>query len=128
MTEGINQGIKIKIETIYIPERSQPEQNQYFFAYNITISNQRSEAVQLLNRHWIITNGNGEKEEVQGPGVVGEQPLLKPEESFNYTSYCPLNTPIGSMHGSYQMKTESGEIFDAEIPAFTLAYSSTLLN
>lgn len=128
MTEGINQGIKIKVETIYIPERSSPEQNQYFFAYNITISNQRSETVQLLNRHWIITNGNGEKEEVQGPGVVGEQPVLKPEESFNYTSYCPLNTPIGSMHGTYQMKTEAGETFDAAIPAFTLAYSSTLLN
>jgi ApaG protein len=102
-------------------ERSAPERQQWFYLYTVRITNEGSETVQLLSRHWIITDGEGEVEEVRGPGVVGEQPILLPGESFDYTSGCPLPTPFGSMRGSYQMVTEGGEAFDAEIATFELS-------
>jgi len=97
-----------------------PEQNRWFYLYTVEISNEGSETVQLLSRHWIITDATGHVEEVKGPGVVGEQPVLGEGECFEYTSGCPLTTPYGSMHGTYQMVTEDGDRFDAEIAEFAL--------
>ena len=119
-SDAVTRGIKIHVESEYAPERSQPSQNQWFFLYTITITNEGPETAQLLTRHWIITDGTGHVEEVRGPGVVGKQPTLAPGESFTYTSACPLETPFGTMHGSYQMVTAGGERFDAEIAAFSL--------
>lgn len=121
MSTAVTKGVKIEVESEYVAERSNPDQNVYFFTYHITITNQGDETVQLISRHWIITNADGKKEEVRGPGVVGEQPTLAPGESFEYTSFCPLNTPFGMMHGTYQMVTEDGEEFDAAIAPFTLS-------
>ena len=108
------------------PERSEPAKNQWFFLYTITISNEGMDTVQLLTRHWIITDGTGHVEEVRGPGVVGKQPRLKTGESFEYTSGCPLSTPFGVMEGTYQMITESGERFDAKVAPFTLSEPYTV--
>ena len=114
-------GVVVQVESTYVPERSQPLQQRWFFSYRIRIANQGDVVVQLISRHWIITDANGDMEEVVGPGVVGEQPLLRPGESFEYTSFCPLSTPFGTMRGSYQMTTEDGETFDAEIAPFELS-------
>ncbi len=105
----------------FLPEQSNPEAGQYVFAYTITITNTGESSAQLLSRHWIITDGNNEIQEVRGQGVVGQQPTLKPGESYEYTSGCALNTPIGTMKGTYQMVGEDGTRFDAEIPEFVLA-------
>lgn len=121
MSTAVTRGVKVEVETQYIVERSDPERNIYFFAYHIRITNEGEETVQLISRHWIITNAEGKTEEVQGPGVVGEQPSLEPGESFEYSSFCPLNTSTGTMHGTYQMVTEDGKSFEATIPPFTLA-------
>ncbi len=121
MSNTTTQDIQIEVETQYILEQSKPEQNHYFFAYHIIITNHGKESVQLISRHWVITDENGQVEEVKGPGVVGEQPLIEPGESYEYTSFCPFKTPSGSMHGSYQMLTSEGETFDAKIPLFHLA-------
>lgn len=128
MKSAITQGVKIDVETEYVSQKSDPQHNQYFFAYHITITNQGNETLQLLSRHWIITNANGNTEEVEGPGVIGEQPILEPGESFNYTSFCPLTTPLGSMHGTYQMISNRGEKFDAKIPVFRLAMEEMMLH
>jgi ApaG protein len=120
-SEARTRGILVQVESSYISERSRPMQNRWFFAYRIRITNQGQEVVQLVSRHWIITDANGRVEEVMGPGVVGEQPVLRPGESFEYTSFCPLGTPFGTMHGSYQMTTEDGASFDADIAAFELS-------
>ena len=112
--------IAVSVEPAYLEARSSPDNSQYFWAYRVIIENQGRETVQLLSRHWMITNARGELTEVKGPGVVGEQPVLKPGESFEYTSGAPLNTPSGMMGGAYQMETESGERFDIEIPTFSL--------
>ena len=104
----------------YVPEQSAPEQSIYSFAYTVTIHNRGEVAAQLIARHWIITDGNGHQEEVKGLGVVGQQPLLKPGESFEYTSGCRLRTASGTMRGSYFCVAEDGERFDVEIPAFEL--------
>ena len=101
-------------------------ENLWFFLYTVTIRNESSETVQLQSRHWIITDEATHVEEVRGPGVVGEQPVLAPEESFQYTSGCPLQTPTGSMHGTYQMITSNGESFDAEIATFVLSEPYTV--
>jgi ApaG protein len=119
-------GIQIHVKTAYLPERSSPRESSYLFMYTIRISNVGSETAQLLSREWIITNADGEVERVKGPGVVGEQPVLPPGGSFEYTSYCPLKTPVGSMQGSYQMVTANGEHFDAIISPFTLAVPNSL--
>jgi ApaG protein len=113
-------GIAVSVEPTYLETESSTERSQYFWAYRVIIENQGQETVQLLSRHWMITNARGELTEVKGPGVVGEQPILKPGESFEYTSGAPLNTPSGMMGGAYQMESESSERFDIEIPTFSL--------
>ncbi|AXS80816.1 Co2+/Mg2+ efflux protein ApaG [Dechloromonas sp. HYN0024] len=105
----------------FIPEQSDPDNSRYIFAYTITIKNIGSVPAQLVSRHWIITDGNNDVQEVRGLGVVGKQPLLQPGESFRYTSGSSLTTPIGTMKGTYQMVAEDGTHFDAEIPEFVLA-------
>jgi ApaG protein len=125
-SEATTRSVHVSVVSEYAPERSQPADEQWFFLYTITITNQGSEAVQLISRHWIITDANGQVEEVRGPGVVGQQPVLEPGESFTYTSGCPLTTSFGKMEGSYQMVTRSGEAFDARIAAFTLSEPYTV--
>ncbi len=117
---AITRDIAVSVEPVYLEEKSSPGSSQYFWAYRVTIENRGQETVQLLNRHWMITNARGELTEVKGPGVVGEQPVLKAGESYAYTSGAPLNTPSGMMGGSYEMESESGERFHIEIPTFSL--------
>ena len=126
MSVTTTRGIKIQVKSAYLPERSSPRESSYLFMYNVRISNVGSETAQLVSREWIITNAEGEVERVKGPGVVGEQPVLPPGGSFEYTSYCPLKTAVGSMQGSYQMVTAEGEQFDALISPFTLAVPNAL--
>jgi ApaG protein len=121
LSDTTTHGIRIQAEPAFVPEHSEPDANKYFFAYRITITNVGGEPAQLISRHWIITTGSGHQEHVRGPGVVGKQPRLDPGESFVYTSFCPLPTPVGTMHGTFQMVRDSGEQFDAEISSFTLA-------
>ena len=112
--------LRVDVHPEYLPEQSSPEQGLYSFAYTITITNTGEVASQLISRHWIITNALGQVEEVKGLGVVGHQPLLKPGESFEYTSGCRLRTPTGTMQGSYFCVAEDGERFEVDIPAFLL--------
>jgi ApaG protein len=122
MTDTITRGVRVIVQPRYVPEQSEPSKSHYLFAYHVTIRNEGETTVQLLSRHWIITDGEGKSEEVRGPGVVGHQPTLKPGEKFEYTSGCPLNTPVGTMHGSYQMVVAGAdEAFDAYIEPFRLA-------
>ena len=120
MYKSVTQGIEITVEPQFLRERSDPDAGYYFWAYSIEITNHGARTVQLVSRHWRITDGNGKLEEVRGPGVVGEQPILREGESFRYTSGCPLNTPSGFMAGSYRMVDENGGSFDAEVPTFSL--------
>jgi ApaG protein len=124
--EAVTRGIRVLVRSQFVPERSSSEEGLYFFAYQVTIHNDGEEPVQLLSRHWVITDGMGRIEEVRGPGVVGEQPRLEPGEAFQYTSACPLPTQIGAMEGTYQMVTDEGERFDCAIPIFTLAIPDAL--
>ena len=126
VSEAVTRGVRVRVESEYAPDRSKPSKNQWFFLYTVTISNEGSEVVQLMTRHWVITDGTGRVEEVRGPGVVGKQPRLKPGETFEYTSGCPLATPFGVMEGTYQMVTQSGERFDAKIAPFTLSEPYTV--
>jgi ApaG protein len=126
MSNTLTRGVRIIVKPRYVPEQSEPAESQYLFAYHITIRNEGDQTVQLMTRHWVITNGEGKVDEVHGPGVVGYQPVLKPGEEFQYTSGCPLTTPVGTMHGSFQMTSESGAQFDAVIDAFRLAVPSAL--
>lgn len=121
MSAATTRHVRVTVTPRYVPERSEPQAHQYFFAYHVRIENLGRETVQLLSRHWIITDGLGATEQVRGPGVVGQQPRLAPGAAFEYTSFCPLRTPVGSMHGTYRMVTSEGESFDAEIPLFHLA-------
>lgn len=118
--------IKVDVETAYIGEQSIPDLHRYVFAYTVTIQNTGTLPAKLLTRHWIITDANGKVQEVRGEGVVGEQPYLRPGEGFQYSSGTMLETPVGSMRGSYQMLADNGVEFDAEIPAFTLSLPHTL--
>jgi len=120
MYTAVTRDIKVTAEPDFLMEQSDPAQDRYFWAYTIEIANLGSERVQLLSRHWIITDANGRREEVRGPGVVGEQPVLEPGQSFRYQSGCPLSTPSGIMQGSYRMTTAEGEQFDVATPAFSL--------
>lgn len=120
MYTATTRGIAVSVEPVYLEAQSSPDDAQYFWAYRVTIDNQGRETVQLLSRHWMISNARGELTEVKGPGVVGEQPVLKPGESYQYTSGAPLDTPSGMMGGAYQMESETGEHFDIEIPTFSL--------
>ena len=125
-SEATTRSVRVRVESEYAPDRSQPCKNQWFFLYTVTISNEGVETLQLLTRHWVITDGTGHVEEVRGPGVVGKQPTLRPGESFEYTSGCPLATPFGVMEGSYQMMSEAGERFDVKIAPFTLSEPYTV--
>jgi ApaG protein len=120
MYEAVTRGIRVRATPQYLEEESSPDDGRFFWAYTIEISNEGSETVQLCTRHWRITDSDGHNEEVRGPGVVGNMPVLKPGESFRYTSGCPLETPSGIMVGSYRMTTEDGEQFNVDIPAFSL--------
>ncbi|MGH8540697.1 MAG: Co2+/Mg2+ efflux protein ApaG [Stenotrophobium sp.] len=126
MSNTLTRGVRIIVRPQYVPEQSEPEQGQYLFAYHITIRNEGAETVQLISRHWVITDGEGKVEEVRGPGVVGYQPVLKPGEEFQYTSGCPLGTPVGTMHGEFNMVSAGGEKFDAYIEPFRLAVPRSL--
>ena len=127
-SEALTRGIRVAVVSEYAPSRSQPAKQEWFFLYTITITNEGDETVQLMTRHWIITDGQNRIEEVKGPGVIGQQPILKPGESFTYTSGCPLTTPFGVMEGTYQMVTENRptETFDVKIAPFTLSEPYTV--
>ena len=118
--------IEVSVETTYVAEHSEPDEARFVFAYTITLVNRGSVSAQLLSRHWVITDADSQVEEVRGEGVVGEQPVLKPGEGFRYTSGAVIETPVGTMHGSYQMVAEDGQEFDAAIPAFVLSAPRTL--
>jgi ApaG protein len=120
MYSETTRSIKITVRPFYLEQHSSPADNHYVWAYHVRIENCGSEIVQLRNRHWRITDGFGRQQEVRGPGVVGEQPVLNPGESFEYTSSCPLATPSGFMVGDYEMETRNGENFLVQIPAFSL--------
>jgi ApaG protein len=127
MSDTTTRGVRIVVRPRFVPEQSDPDNGQWLFAYHIVIRNQGAETVQLISRHWVITNGEGKVEEVRGAGVVGYQPVLKPGEEFEYTSGCPLPTPVGTMHGEFNMLVQgSGEKFDARIEPFRLAVPKAL--
>jgi ApaG protein len=123
---AITNGVRVTVSTVYVPSQSAPTGHRYVFAYTIRIANEGTQTVQLKNRHWVITHGTGKVEEVRGPGVVGQQPVLKPGEHFEYTSGCVLETPRGSMHGTYEMHASDGNVFDAEIAPFQLSMPHSL--
>ena len=125
-SEALTRGVRVSVVAEYAPDRSQPARQQWFFLYTITIKNEGRDTVQLVSRHWIITHGTGHVEEVKGPGVVGQQPVLQPGESFTYTSGCPLSTPFGLMEGTYQIVIAGGDAFDARIAPFTLSEPYTV--
>ena len=118
--------VDIQSQVNYVPEQSDEANNRYVFSYTITITNLGNESVKLLSRHWIITDSNHQVQEVRGQGVIGEQPLLAPSQSFEYTSGTVLATQVGTMRGSYQMQSESGDMFDIEIPQFVLSVPRVL--
>jgi ApaG protein len=126
MSDTTTRGIRIQVRSEFIPDRSSPRDGSYLFQYHVRISNLGTDITQLVSREWIITSADGEVERIKGQGVVGEQPVLPPGASFEYTSYCPLKTQVGSMQGSYQMVTTGGERFDAVIAPFTLAVPNAL--
>ena len=127
MSDTTTRGIRVEVESTFISERSEPTESYFFFAYRVRISNVGSETAQLMSREWVITDSDGNSETVTGPGVVGEQPLLRPGEAFEYTSFCPLRTNVGSMQGFYVMKVlPGGETFEARIDPFTLAVPGTV--
>lgn len=123
---AVTDGIRVSVQSRYLPEQSSPAERRYVFAYTIKIENVGRVSAQLRTRHWIITDGQGGREEVRGPGVVGKQPNLAPGEAFEYTSGCVLKTAHGSMRGTYQMHRDDGSSFDAEIAAFGLSLPSSL--
>ena len=127
-SEAVTRNVRVHVESEFDPRRSRPSQNQWFFLYTVRITNEGSETVQLISRHWVITDAMGKVEEVRGPGVVGNQPVLSPGESFEYTSGCPLTVPFGSMHGTYQMVNDRKEQFDIEIAPFMLAEPNQVVN
>jgi ApaG protein len=126
MSSALTRGIRVTVQSFYLAERSSPANHQYAFAYTVRISNEGVITSQLRSRHWIITDGDGKVQEVRGEGVVGAQPVLKPGQHFEYTSWCMLPTPHGSMHGTYQMVTDGGDEFDANIAPFPLALPYSL--
>jgi len=121
MSDTTTEGIRVQVESFYDEDRSSPQESYYFFAYRVRVSNVGNEKARLVSREWIITDSNGEVQRVQGPGVVGAQPTLAPGEAFEYTSFCPLSTAVGTMQGSYHMVRPDGSSFEAEIAPFSLA-------
>jgi len=120
VSEAVTHGIRVEVMAQHVPENSRPGQGEWIFQYTVRITNESPETVQLISRHWIITDALDHTEEVRGPGVVGEQPVLSPGESFQYSSWCPLKTPTGAMRGAYQMLRKGGVQFDVEIAPFAL--------
>ena len=120
VSEAITHGVRVEVIAQHSPENSRPSQGEWVFQYTVRITNQSQDTVQLLSRHWVITDAADHVEEVRGPGVVGAQPVLPPGESFKYSSWCPLKTPTGMMHGTYQMAGPNGKRFDIEIAPFAL--------
>jgi ApaG protein len=120
-SSAVTQGIRVTVTSTYVAEQSAPDQGRYVFAYTVAIANEGGAPAQLRTRHWVITDAGGKVEEVRGDGVVGEQPRLGPGQRFQYTSRCVLTTPIGTMHGTYQMRRDDGSGFDATIAPFSLA-------
>ncbi len=118
--EATTRGVRVRVEPAYLPQQSDPGAGLFTWSYTVEIQNLGAWTIQLLTRHWIITDAANRVEEVVGPGVVGEQPVLRPGEAFRYTSACPLKTPSGAMVGTYRMRTDEGETFDVAIPAFSL--------
>ena len=118
--EEETRGVTVRVSASYLPEQSEPQRGRWFWSYHIRIENNSPVMVQLLTRHWIITDGRGSRHSVEGEGVVGEQPMIAPGQSFDYVSGCPLTTPTGAMEGTYQMVGEDGAAFDAVIPKFSL--------
>jgi ApaG protein len=119
-SETVTNDIRVAVTSRYMPEKSNPMQRYYFFSYDVTIINEGSRPVQLISRYWKVRDAFGRIEEIRGPGVIGKQPRIQPGESFQYSSFCPLNTEFGSMQGNYQMISEDGGQFDAEISSFQL--------
>jgi ApaG protein len=119
-SDAVTNSIRVEVLSRHSPENSRPQMGEWVFQYTVRITNQGTEPVQLISRHWIITDAMEHVEEVEGPGVVGEQPVLAPGESFKYSSWCPLKTPTGTMHGTYQMVRVGGSQFDIEIAPFAL--------
>ncbi len=126
MSDTTTRGIRVQVESRYLADQSSPRDNQFLFAYHIRISNEGDTRTQLVSRRWVINDADGHIEHVHGPGVVGEQPVLGPGDVFEYTSFCPLRTNVGTMHGTYQMVTSEGDEFDAVISPFTLAMPHAL--
>lgn len=126
MSDTVTRGVRITVQPHYLPDQSNPTEGHYLFAYHVVIRNEGAQLAQLISRHWVITNGEGRVEEVRGTGVVGHQPRLEPGKTFEYTSGCPLDTPVGTMHGDFQMVLENGEAFDARIAPFRLAIPGIL--
>jgi ApaG protein len=126
VSSALTDGIRVIVTSAYRPERSQPAQRRWLFTYTVRIGNEGDVPAQLVARHWIITDANGGREEVQGEGVIGQQPRLAPGESFEYTSFCVLETPHGSMRGSYRMVRADGSTFDARIAPFALVVPSAV--
>jgi ApaG protein len=123
---AITEGIRVSVRSAYVAEQSIPRAQRYVFSYTVRITNEGTEPAQLRTRHWIITDGTGKVEEVRGPGVIGQEPSLRPGEHFEYTSGCVLPTPRGEMHGTYQMYRPDGRMFDAIIAPFLLALPHSL--
>ncbi|HZN69739.1 MAG TPA: Co2+/Mg2+ efflux protein ApaG [Tepidisphaeraceae bacterium] len=121
MSDATTKGVRVGATAYYLPEESDPESNKYLFGYTIVVANTGEAPVRLVSRHWVIIDGKGNREEVQGPGVVGKTPRLEPGQAFKYQSFCPLPTPWGTMEGTYQMERDDGETFDANIGRFYLA-------
>jgi ApaG protein len=126
MSDAVTNGVRVEVLSRHFTENSKPLQGEWVFEYTVRITNQGSETVQLISRHWIITDGMDHIEEIKGPGVVGKQPVLAPGESFKYSSWCPLKTPTGEMRGTYQMVTTDGKQFDIEIAPFALKARYTI--
>lgn len=126
MSDATTQGIRIRVESEFLADRSTPAAGEYLFAYRVTISNEGRAPAQLVSRHWVVSDSTGREQHVRGEGVVGEQPRLEPGQQFEYTSYCPLPTAVGAMHGEYQMVRDDGAAFDARIDPLTLAGPHTL--
>lgn len=120
-SEAVTNGVRVEVRSEYVPEQSEPEAKRWFFAYHIRITNETGGTVQLVSRHWIITDSDGNEEQVRGEGVVGLQPILEPGATHEYTSFCPLSTSFGTMSGSYRMQDSDGGQFDAAIATFTLS-------
>lgn len=124
VSDTLTEGIRVRAIASYRSDQSNPAESKFIFAYRISISNEGTKRARLLARHWVIINGNGDREDVQGPGVIGKYPNLAPGDEFEYTSFCPLNTEWGTMEGTYQMQREDGVIFDAVIGRFYLAMNA----